>query len=79
MQHDKWKEFFAYIKPTFSIPSEHQLSRSLLDAEYQEVDQQLQHKLNNNPYLAVQLDGWSNIRLINGPIFCDVTMRGEIS
>ncbi|CAH0552651.1 unnamed protein product [Brassicogethes aeneus] len=57
-----WKEFFKAIKPSYTLPSRHDLSHKLLDAEYETLQGDVMTKIRTAETVSVQCDGWSNIR-----------------
>lgn len=62
VENRHWENFFKAIRPAFKLPSRHELSHKLLDEEYQSVYEEIQSKIKMSSNLAIQCDGWTNIR-----------------
>lgn len=56
-----WGEVFKKIKPNIQLPTQHDLSNSLLDAEYQRIEDMVSEKIYNAQFLSLQFGGWYNI------------------
>ncbi|KAF2903904.1 hypothetical protein ILUMI_02265 [Ignelater luminosus] len=56
-----WINFFKQIRP-LQLPSHHNLSSTLLQNMYNNVQLQVQNSLANAYVVGIQCDGWSNIR-----------------
>lgn len=57
-----WKEFFACIRPSFKLPSRKDIAGKYLDMQFQEIESEIWTKIKSANSLALQCDGWSNIR-----------------
>lgn len=57
-----WQNFFNAIRPSYKIPSRYDLGHKLLDNEYDSVQDQVKAKILMSSNLALQCDGWTNIR-----------------
>jgi len=57
-----WQAFFSEMRPTYSVPSAHEFSNPLLNAEYSRVMLSAAEKLKSAIALALLSDGWSNGR-----------------
>ena len=60
-ESEYWKEFFRLIRPAWSPPSRYQLSNTLLDAEYNNVQSQVMDKIKTADSLTVMSDGWTDV------------------
>lgn len=59
-----FQEAFKKIRPCLRLPSRYQLSNNLLNSEYKRVEKIVNEKIMSANYTSVQLDGWTNIRLV---------------
>lgn len=57
-----WQMFFKQIRPSYKVPSRHDLSNRLLDREYEEVTNFVDEQIKNADFVSIVTDGWSNIR-----------------
>ncbi|KAF2882508.1 hypothetical protein ILUMI_23669 [Ignelater luminosus] len=57
-----WINFFKRIRPSLQLPSRHNLSSTLSQNVYNNVQLQVQNSLANAYVVGIQCDGWSNIR-----------------
>lgn len=57
-----WVGFFAKLRPSFKPPSRDQVSNKYLDSTYEEIVDEVKKKVDTAKFLAIQFDGWSNIR-----------------
>lgn len=81
-----WIEFFNALRPSFQIPSRDRLSTGLLENLYEDVKNDVNHKLNNAQNITMVSDGWSNINYeavqnfiicLPNPVFYDAIFSGE--
>ncbi len=49
------------MRPSFKVPSRHDLSKRLLDAEYDEVKKSTFEALTSSDCLTIVIDGWPNV------------------
>ncbi|CAG8830843.1 25520_t:CDS:2 [Gigaspora margarita] len=54
-------EFFNALQPSFQTPSRDRLSTGLLENLYEDVKNDVNHKLNNAQNITIVSDSWSNI------------------
>lgn len=57
-----WQQFFKQLRPSYKLPSRHELSTTLLDKEYEEVSQFVNEEIRKADFVTVITDGWSNVR-----------------
>ena len=62
VENDHWIDFFKKLKPNFNLPSRYELSNRLLSQEFARVEGRVEQRVATAPCLALQMDGWSNIR-----------------
>lgn len=62
VENEHWTQFFEKLKPSFKLPSRFELSNGLLNAEYFRVKDTVEEKIEASLCLAIQMDGWSNVR-----------------
>ncbi|XP_031327746.1 uncharacterized protein LOC116167597 [Photinus pyralis] len=61
-ENRNWKLFFKRLRPSFTLPGRYLLSHRLLDEEFERVQIHVEETLNISENLALQCDGWSNLR-----------------
>lgn len=83
VEHPLWIDFFKKIRPSFELPSRYRLSSTYLDAQYTEMQGNVNKQLEEARNLHLQVDGWSNLKnesIINfiiskpEPIFVEFVM-----
>lgn len=62
VDHPLWMDFFKKIRPSFQLPSRYRLSSSYLDAQFVEMEGNINKQLEEAKNLHLQCDGWSNLR-----------------
>lgn len=62
VEHPLWIEFFKKIRPSYSLPSRYRLSSTYLDAQFTEMQTEINKQLQDTKNLYLQCDGWSNLR-----------------
>ncbi|KAK3930113.1 Putative AC transposase [Frankliniella fusca] len=81
----EWEQFFNALRPAFDLPSEWNLRNSLLDNQYEEINNKLQDQINKTENVCILTDGYSNIRnegimafiiTTPAPLFYDMSLPG---
>ncbi len=62
VENEHLLKFFKAMRPSFKVLSRHDLSKPLLDAEYDEVKKSTFEVLTSSDCLTIVIDGWSNVR-----------------
>ncbi|XP_063217395.1 uncharacterized protein LOC134528077 [Bacillus rossius redtenbacheri] len=62
VEHPLWQEFFKLIRPAYSLPTRKSVSTTLLDAEFAKTQNRIKGIIADARNLALQCDGWSNLR-----------------
>ena len=62
VENKEWCNLFSVVRPTFKVPSRHDVSTTLLDKTYEEMMLEVDKKINDANILGLQIDGFSNIR-----------------
>ena len=62
VENEYWHDFFNVVRPSYSLPTRHDLSNKLLDEEFESVLSDVTVHIKNADFLSLQCDGWSNIR-----------------
>ncbi|KAF2894795.1 hypothetical protein ILUMI_11380 [Ignelater luminosus] len=62
VENEHWKLYFKELRPSFVLPSQFLLSNRLLEDEYVKVKALVEEKVSLADNLALQCDGWSNLR-----------------
>lgn len=62
VEHPLWMDFFQKIRPSFKLPSRYQLASTYLDAQYAEMQSNINKQLEEAKILHLQCDGWSNLK-----------------
>ena len=57
-----WHRLFKASKPSFDVPSRYEVSNKLLDMTYDKTASEVNGKIKDATSLAIQCDGWSNVR-----------------
>lgn len=57
-----WVEHYKHIRPSYKLPSRYRLSNSLLDKEYDRVQEMVIQKITEAESLALLSDGWTAIQ-----------------
>lgn len=57
-----WNDFFQLINPYFVVPSRYAVSNSLLNKVFEKTEERVVSKVSATHSLALQCDGWSNIK-----------------
>lgn len=55
-------QFCKVLRPSFVLPSLHQLKSTFLDQEYDEVKKLMDHAIDEANGVTIVIDGWSNVR-----------------
>lgn len=62
VEHPLWINFFKNIRPSFQLPSRYRLSSTYLNAQYSEMQGEINKQLGEAKYHHLQCDGWSNLK-----------------
>lgn len=62
VEHPLWKEYFSRLRPSNKLPTREAVSTSYLDKEYNRVQANTSVIIADSRNLALQCDGWSNLR-----------------
>lgn len=57
-----WQKFLEFLRPSFKIPTRHDISNPLLQAIYGSIKMEVETLISNAETVGIQCDGWSNIR-----------------
>lgn len=62
VENPYWKDFFSSLRPSFKLPTRKDIGGKYLDREFESVEADVWTKIRSSNSVALQCDGWSNIR-----------------
>lgn len=65
VENTHWINFVKALRPSYTPPSRYVLSKILLNNEYERINCEVNNKIKNSKVYGIQIDGWSNIRLVS--------------
>jgi len=65
VENTHWLNFFKALRPSYTPPSRYVLSKRLLNDEYERISFDVNNQIKNSKVYGIQIDGWSNIRLVS--------------